>query len=63
MEKPKVGDRVKWIGQAEVSVDYGTVTHVLGKRFEVRWDTPDPDSGEDTFSYSADRPESSIRPA
>lgn len=63
MKKPKIGDRVKWVGQAEVSIDYGTVTHVVGKRFEVKWDRPDPDSGEDTFTYSADEPQSGVRAA
>lgn len=62
MKPPKIGDRVKWIGQADVRIDYGTVTHVVGKRFEVQWDTPDPDSGEYTFTYSADEPQSGVRP-
>lgn len=61
MKKPKIGDRVKWTGQ--VGTDFGTVTHVVGKRFEVKWDHPDPDSGEDTFTYSADEPQSGVRAA
>jgi hypothetical protein len=57
--KPKIGARVKWTGQ--VATDYGTITHVCGKKFEVKWDTPDPDSGCDTFSYGVDEPQSGVR--
>ena len=55
----KVGQRVKWSGQVET--DYGTITHIIGKCFEVKWDHPDPDSGEDTFTYRADQPQSGVK--
>jgi hypothetical protein len=59
MKKPEVGGRVKWAGQVEI--DYGTITHVIGKKFEVKWDHPDPDSGCDTFVYSVDEPQSGVK--
>jgi hypothetical protein len=57
-KQAKIGARVRWTGQA--TIDYGTITHVDGKHFEVRWDQPDPDSGEDTFTYNTDERQSSV---
>ena len=32
----KVGDKVEWTGSSDTG-QKGTVTHVIGKRFEVTW--------------------------
>lgn len=45
MSKFKVGERVKYVSDGQAT-DFGTITHVLGERFEVTWD-----DGE-TYSYS-----------
>ncbi|HZS57572.1 MAG TPA: hypothetical protein VFA65_24440 [Bryobacteraceae bacterium] len=34
--KFKVGDKVEWTGSSGTG-ERGTVTHVLGKKFEVTW--------------------------
>ncbi len=47
----KVGDRVKFVPQGKPWEDdeqLGTVTHILGSRFEVRWDDGD------EYTYQAD---------
>jgi hypothetical protein len=43
--KPKVGGRVEWAPDG----CRGTIIEVLdgGERVQVKWDTPDPDTGED----------------
>lgn len=44
IKKPKVGQRVRW----KPTEGMGTITEVSpsGNRVQVKWDEPDPDSGE-----------------
>jgi hypothetical protein len=49
MKKPKIGGRVIW----EPTGDRGTITEVSpsAKKVQVKWDSPDPDSGEDVTTH------------
>jgi hypothetical protein len=63
--KPKVGDRMKWIGQAGVRIDYGTVVRVSthNSEYDILWDNPDEDTGEALATYDYLNTASSVRPA
>lgn len=62
MQKPVVGGRAKYTGQAGCRIEYGTIIEVSpnGKRYQVKWDVPDEyDNDTTTHDWS---PESGVRP-